>query len=76
MISSILKIWKETIGFSPGPVNRLSIDQNSLTMQMFWFIMSDRLSAEKAKLESELENERKSTVEKILLLQESESRLK
>lgn len=50
--------------------------QNSLTMQMFWFIMADRLAAEKAKLESDLENERKSTVEKILLLQESESRLK
>jgi hypothetical protein len=45
-------------------------------MQMFWFIMADRLAAEKAKLESDLENERKSTVEKILLLQESESRLK
>ncbi|MEW6665549.1 MAG: DNA recombination protein RmuC [Thermodesulfobacteriota bacterium] len=39
-------------------------------------LLADRLAAEKARLESDLENERKSTVEKIALLQASEARLK
>jgi DNA recombination protein RmuC len=39
-------------------------------------LLADRLAAEKARLESDLENERRATDEKIALLHESEARLK